>query len=178
MSDNGKAKQKFLLKSEPPERIYCDSSFFISCILKGNKRRHEKCKKFIKSLVKKNTIVLFNTVVYYESYFAFVKNVLEREVGTARGFGNNPKMIEPYANAILEDYVKMLKLIKGLKRLEVNMNDEEIARVMQEYQLRFNLKTADAFHVATVVFSGVKDIVTFDIRDMVKIPGLTIWWLY
>lgn len=175
MQESTQAELKHLLNDPLPKKIYCDSNFFVSCILRNLPARHKACQAILLRLIKEKTLVFFNTIVYYESYIAFLKNILERSGRSKNLFVSKPEEMEPYIDIVKNDYNRLIELINGLYTLQIKGNDKNLIDSILKIHVKHKLDVGDSFHLGTLLFSGEKDILSFDIGDFKKIPNINLW---
>lgn len=178
MINPNKANLKHILKDELPEKIFCDTNFFVSSILRYEIQKHNVCQEFIKKIIEKRVLVCFNTVVYYEVYIAFLNNVLERAKRSKKLHITQPEVLEPYLKVVASDYERFITLLKGLWLMEFKVSDINIFNCIAKAQVEHRLHIADAFHLGTMLFTGENNLVSFDKHDFGNIPNINLWCEY
>jgi predicted nucleic acid-binding protein len=154
---------------KPPEAAVIDTNVVAEMML-PDEAEHASCDAVLRRLVDAKTVVVFNRLLELELWEVVYEHALRRIVpGRNRRLRRFDKDVRPEpATALQRAQTLWDELLDDLtwQRVEIR----EVADAVPDLMRSYGLQSYDAVHAATLLTSGVTDLVTRDAGFAVLLP--------
>jgi predicted nucleic acid-binding protein len=154
---------------EPPEAVVLDTNVVAEALLE-REAEHVACDAVLRRLVEAETVVVFNRLLELELWEVIYEHALRRAVpGRDRRLRRFDREVRSGPATALERAQALWnELLDDLtwQRVEIR----EVADAVPDLMRSYGLQSYDAVHAATLLASGVTDMVTRDAGFAVLMP--------
>jgi predicted nucleic acid-binding protein len=154
---------------EPPDAVVIDTNVVAEALLR-REPEHEVCDELFQHLVRARTVVVFSRLLEAELWEVVFNHALRRHTGRRETrYARYRRDARRAAGVMLDRAIQdWNKLLDALDWQCVELH--EVADAVPDLMRAYGLQSYDAVHAATLLTSGVTDMVTRDAGFAVLMP--------
>jgi predicted nucleic acid-binding protein len=154
---------------EPPDAVVVDTNVVAEALLR-REPEHDVCDELFRRLVRARTVVVFNRLLEAELWEVVFNHALRMHTGRHDTRHSRYRRDARHAASVILDRAiyEWTELLDRLTWDCVELN--EVADAVPDLMRAYGLQSYDAVHAATLLTSGVTDMVTRDAGFAVLMP--------